>query len=64
MSEIFKQLNINTHSAYFRILASTLSVTLIPLFLIYLFISVQTLNTVEEQSKFIDSQLQRCTKGT
>lgn len=57
MSEIFKQLNINTHSAYFRILASTLSVTLIPLFLIYLFISVQTLNTVEEQSKFIDSQL-------
>jgi two-component system response regulator YesN len=57
MSKIFKRLNINVRSVYFRILVSTLTITVIPILLIYIFVSAQTLKIVEQQSQVIDSQL-------
>ena len=55
MSKIFNRFHINVQSAYFRILMSTLAVTLIPLFLISVLISSQTVKTLEQQSEIIDS---------
>lgn len=56
MAKIFNRLNINAHSVYFRILVSTLTVTIVPLLLIWLFVSAQSLKIVEQQSQIIDSQ--------
>lgn len=56
MTRFFNRWNVNVRSAYFRILISTMAVTVIPLLLIYLLISVQTVRTIEQQSQAIDSQ--------
>ena len=56
MTKFLDRRNINVRSVYFRILISTLLVTVLPLLLIYFLISVQTVRTIEQQSEAIDSQ--------
>lgn len=56
MTRFLQQWNINVRSAYFRILVSTMAVTVIPLLFFYFLIYVQTIHTVEQQSELIDTQ--------
>lgn len=56
MTKFFNRWHINVRSAYFRILVSTMAVTIIPLLLIYFFIYLQTVHAIEQQSEVIDTQ--------
>ena len=56
MTKFLQRWNINVRSAYFRILVSTIAVTVIPILILYCFIYIQTLHTIEQQSQVIDKQ--------